>query len=69
MSGGEINGNGPLAAVFRGTDGARVFFHTTEQLVADDTDTQQDVYSSDGTNTIHASGRLGPPSKQSARTT
>jgi hypothetical protein len=55
MSGGEINGNGPLAAVFRGTDGLRVFFHTTEQLVADDTDNQQDVYSSDGTNTIRVS--------------
>jgi hypothetical protein len=55
MSGGEINGNGPLAAVFRGTDGSRVFFQTTEQLVADDTDTQQDVYSSDGTNAIRVS--------------
>jgi hypothetical protein len=55
VSAGQINGNGSFAATFRGTYGTQVFFHTSEPLVADDTDAQQDVYSRDGNTTTRVS--------------
>jgi hypothetical protein len=55
VSAGQINGNGSFAATFRGTYGTQVFFQTSEQLVADDTDAQQDVYSRDGSTTSRVS--------------
>jgi hypothetical protein len=46
ISRGAINGSGNFAALFRGasSDGSRVFFSTSEQLVSADTDSQQDIY-------------------------
>ena len=55
VSAGQINGNGSFPASFRGTYGTQVFFHTGEQLVPDDTDAQQDVYSRDGSTTTRVS--------------
>jgi hypothetical protein len=55
ISAGQINGNGAFAATFRGTAGTKVFFQTSEQLVSDDTDGQQDVYSRDGSITSRVS--------------
>ena len=47
---GPAGGNGGINATFAGasTDGVRIFFHTTEKLVAADTDTQNDVYERTG---------------------
>jgi hypothetical protein len=46
ISRGAINGSGNFAATFRGasSDGSRVFYSTSEQLVSADTDSQQDIY-------------------------
>jgi hypothetical protein len=46
ISRGVINGNGPIASSFAGasSDGSRVFFVTTEQLVTADTDIAVDIY-------------------------
>ena len=46
LSTGPNGGNAEKFAAFQdaSTDGTRVFFHTTESLVAEDTDTMQDVY-------------------------
>ncbi len=43
ISTGAINGNGAFGASFAGAsaDGTRVFFTTSEQLVASDTDLRQ----------------------------
>jgi hypothetical protein len=50
VSAGEVNGNGAFGVNFSGisSDGARVFFNTSEPLVADDTDTNLDVYQRSG---------------------
>jgi hypothetical protein len=46
LSIGPTGGNGPIAAAMEGmsSDGARVFFSTTESLTAADTDTRRDIY-------------------------
>jgi hypothetical protein len=46
VSAGQINGNGAFDATFEGasTDGARVFFDTSEKLVSTDTDASTDIY-------------------------
>jgi len=46
ISAGQINGNGALAATFRGASGdaTRVFFSTSEALVSADADSAVDVY-------------------------
>jgi hypothetical protein len=46
VSAGQINGNGAFDSSFAGEsqDGTRVFFVTSEPLVAADTDASQDVY-------------------------
>jgi hypothetical protein len=46
VSVGQINGNGVFGAFFNGAsaDGTRVFFTTSEPLVATDTDGNQDIY-------------------------
>ncbi len=46
ISTGPTGGNGTPASVYRGaaTDGSRVFFQTSEKLVAADTDNSMDVY-------------------------
>jgi hypothetical protein len=46
VSTGPAGGNGAFAAAYQANsaDGSRVFFHTSESLVAADTDGQQDVY-------------------------
>ena len=50
ISAGEMNGNGAVAAFFRGAsvDGKRVFFETTEKLVISDSDTRFDIYERNG---------------------
>ena len=47
---GAINGNGAYDAVFVGVsaDASKVFFETSEQLEAGDTDTKTDVYQRSG---------------------
>jgi Tol biopolymer transport system component len=46
VSAGQINGKGAFDATFEGasTDGARVFFDTSEKLVSTDTDASTDIY-------------------------
>ena len=46
VSQGEINGDGPFDAAFKGAsrDGLRIFFQTDEPLVSGDTDEQVDLY-------------------------
>jgi hypothetical protein len=50
VSAGVINGNGAIDAFFDGAsgDGTRVFFDTTEKLVAADTDSSFDIYERQG---------------------
>ena len=55
-------GNGAFAATFDGSssNGARVFFHSREQLVAGDTDSSSDVYErSGGTTKLVSTGTPG----------
>jgi hypothetical protein len=60
QSTGPNGGNGTVASVFRGAsaDGTRVFFQTTESLVAADTDSAIDVYERSNGATTQIS--LGP---------
>jgi hypothetical protein len=61
VSAGIINGNGAFVAVLDGAsaDGSRVFFHTSERLVAADTDNAQDVYErSGGTTSLVSAGAI-----------
>ena len=61
ISEGEINGNGPFGAAFKATssDGARVSFETSEQLVPGDTDASQDVYErSSGSTKLVSAGQI-----------
>jgi hypothetical protein len=57
VSAGQINGNGAFDAAFKGAsaDGTRVFFITTEPLVAGDTDASNDVYQRSGGTTKRVS--------------
>jgi hypothetical protein len=50
VSTGPTGGNGPIDAFFDGAsqDGAHVYFHTTEKMVAGDIDTNRDVYDRSG---------------------
>ena len=62
ISTGPNGGNGAADAFFDGasSDGTKVFFHTTEALVAGDTDGTNDVYQrSAGTTTIISQGPTG----------
>ena len=62
MSIGPAGGNGALAAAWAGarSDGSRVFFETSERLVAADTDSRTDVYESEGgTTTLVSAGATG----------
>ena len=62
LSTGPTGGNGAQSAYFDGAsdDGARVFFHTNENLVAGDTDSQADVYQrAAGTTTLLSTGPAG----------
>jgi hypothetical protein len=62
VSTGPTGGNGAQSAFFDGAsdDGARVFFHTNEKLVAGDTDSQADVYQrAAGTTTLLSTGPAG----------
>jgi hypothetical protein len=62
LSTGPGGGNGAQSAFFDGAsdDGARVFFHTNEKLVAGDTDSQADVYQrAAGTTTLLSTGPAG----------
>jgi hypothetical protein len=59
---GPAGGNSGINATFVGAsdDGARIFFHTTEKLVAVDTDTQNDVYErAAGTTSLLSLGPTG----------
>jgi hypothetical protein len=57
VSTGQINGNGPFNAFFEraSADGSRIFFTTTEKLVAGDTDASVDVYERSGGTTKRVS--------------
>jgi hypothetical protein len=57
ISRGQINGNGPIKASFKGasTNGSVVFFQTAEKLASTDTDTNVDIYRRVGTTTIQVS--------------
>jgi hypothetical protein len=62
VSAGEIGGNGPYGAGYRGasTDGTRVRFVTDEQLVSGDTDPAQDIYERSGGQTrLVSAGQIG----------
>lgn len=62
VSTGAIGGNGQFDAQYRGasSDGTRVFFQTSEQLAATDTDSSSDVYErSGGTTTLVSTGPTG----------
>ena len=61
VSTGPDGGNGAFFAAFQDAtpDGAKVFFHTSESLVASDTDGAQDVYQrAGGTTTLISTGPL-----------
>jgi hypothetical protein len=60
LSTGPAGGNGAFSASFsaNSSDGSRVFFRTSEQLVSADTDTTQDVYERAGATTTLMS--IGP---------
>jgi hypothetical protein len=62
VSTGPDSGNGAFSAIFAGAadDGSRIFFTTAEPLVAEDTDSSQDVYMhSGGETTLVSSGQVG----------
>jgi len=62
ISTGPSGGNGAFNASFAASsaDGTRVFFRTSEQLVASDTDTTQDLYErAGGTTTLLSTGPSG----------
>ena len=62
LSIGPAGGNGALAAAWAGAseDGSRVFFETSERLVAADTDSRTDVYeNAGGTTTLVSAGAIG----------
>ena len=62
LSTGPSGGNGTFNAAFaaNSADGSRVFFRTSEQLVAADTDTTQDLYErAGGTTTLLSTGPAG----------
>jgi hypothetical protein len=68
---GPTGGNGAFSAVPAGvsTDGRHIFFETSEQLVAADTDTADDVYDRDpvtGTTTLVSVGSTGQNGTSSA---
>jgi len=59
---GPIGGNAAISSQFRGAsaDGSRVFFQTSEPLVAADTDGRMDIYQrSAGTTTLISTGPAG----------
>src|SRR4051812_35454446 len=61
VSNGQINGNGTPAANYRGisSDGSKVFFTTSEQLVSTDTDSAIDLYERSGnTTTLLSAGAI-----------
>ena len=63
VSTGPSGGNGPFSAAFSAAsqDGSRVFFRTSESLVASDTDTGQDLYErAGGVTTLISTGPSGP---------
>jgi Bacterial Ig-like domain len=69
VSAGQINGNGAFSPTFGGAsaDGTRVFFTTTEPLVAADTDTAPDTYErSGGTTTLVSAGQINGNGPQSS---
>jgi hypothetical protein len=57
VSTGPAGGNGAFPAFFGGSslDGSQVFFETSEQLTANDTDSSQDVFERDGGTTVRSS--------------
>ncbi len=62
ISTGPDGGDGPADAFFAkaSNDGSRVFFNTTESLVAEDTDSSADVYErSGGATTLISTGTVG----------
>jgi hypothetical protein len=62
VSAGSTGGNGSFDATFRGSsaDGTRVFFTTSEPLVAGDTDSSGDVYErAGGVTTLLSTGTAG----------
>jgi hypothetical protein len=61
ISTGPDGGNGAFAAFFDGasTDGTKVFFHTNESLISDDSDSSQDVYQRSGGTTTLISSQTG----------
>lgn len=63
VSTGPDGGNGALSASFQASsaDGGRVLFHTTESLVAADTDGQQDLYERAGGQTTLISTSASDP--------
>jgi hypothetical protein len=70
LSTGPDGGNGGQNATFDGSsqDGTKVFFHTAESLLADDTDTGTDVYerANETTTTIHSMSAGGGKSGAAA---
>jgi hypothetical protein len=59
---GPDGGNGEFSAIFADAaeDGSKIFFTTTEPLVAEDTDSSQDVYiRSGGETTLVSGGQVG----------
>lgn len=61
VSRGAINGNSAINSTFRAvsSDGARVFFETSEALVATDTDGSVDLYERAGAETAQVSAGNG----------
>ena len=57
ISVGPSGGNGGIAVAYEGSSagGGRVFFSTTESLVAGDTDTRRDIYRREGGTTVQIS--------------
>jgi hypothetical protein len=62
VSVGPDGGNGEFSAIFAGAadDGSKIFFTTSEPLVAEDTDSSQDVYMrAGGETTLVSGGQVG----------